>query len=271
VEALEPEATELFLQLDWAVAETQVFLERCQERSDAVFTQLFHLVARTLLAPFVSQTSINGYVKRTCIPTYFSLFFLIFLFCFSSAKESVMKTPKEILFFYFSLQMEERTLSPVAFSSSSSSSSCVPSVDVVVVVVWGGMRRPTGLVIGRPLGRIHAHAQTRQSDRRDIFFFDTIQRSSSSSFFYPGPITKNERTNANKRGEEKLFNHGLVYISSRLFLPPTYFVFSFTGKKKSNPELTNKGEVEHLEGPIKRMKKKTFFFLTNKQPNLKFV
>jgi hypothetical protein len=124
----------------------------------------------------------------------------------------------------------------------------------------------------RPNPRTHTD-KTRQSDRRDIFFFDTIQRtsSSSSSFFYPGPITTNERTNANKRGEEKLFNHGLVYISSRLFLPPTYFVFSFTGKKKSNPELTNKGEVEHLEGPIKRMKKKTFFFLTNKQPNLKFV
>ncbi|XP_046440293.1 protein-L-histidine N-pros-methyltransferase-like isoform X2 [Daphnia pulex] len=64
VEALEPEAAELFLQLDWADAETQVFLERCQERSDAVFTQLFHLVARTLLAPFVSQTSINGILRR---------------------------------------------------------------------------------------------------------------------------------------------------------------------------------------------------------------
>ena len=60
VEALEPQAAELFLQLDYTDAETQVFLERCQERSDAVFTQLFHLVARTLLAPFVSQTSING-------------------------------------------------------------------------------------------------------------------------------------------------------------------------------------------------------------------
>lgn len=60
--AVEPEAAELFLQLDSSDAETQVFLERCQERSDAVFTQLFHLVARTLLAPFVSQTSINGWV-----------------------------------------------------------------------------------------------------------------------------------------------------------------------------------------------------------------
>jgi hypothetical protein len=112
----------------------------------------------------------------------------------------------------------------------------------------------------RPNPRTHTD-KTRQSDRRDIFFFDTIQRtsSSSSSFFYPGPITTNERTNANKRGEEKLFNHGLVYISSRLFLPPTYLFF-FHRKKKSNPELTNKGEVEHLEGPIKRMKKKNPFF-----------
>jgi hypothetical protein len=84
----------------------------------------------------------------------------------------------------------------------------------------------------RPNPRTHTD-KTRQSDRRDIFFFDTIQRtsSSSSSFFYPGPITTNERTNANKRGEEKLFNHGLVYISSRLFLPPTYFVFLSPEKK----------------------------------------
>ena len=58
--SVEPEAGQLFVQLDHSDAETQVFLERCQERSDAVFTQLFHLVARTLLAPFVSQTSING-------------------------------------------------------------------------------------------------------------------------------------------------------------------------------------------------------------------
>nr|CAH0100853.1 unnamed protein product [Daphnia galeata] len=65
VGTLEPEAAELFLQLDSTDAETQVFLERCQERSDAVFTQLFHLVARTLLAPFVSQTSINGYVNSS--------------------------------------------------------------------------------------------------------------------------------------------------------------------------------------------------------------
>lgn len=62
VGALEPEAAELFLQLDSTDAETQVFLERCQERSDAVYPQLFHMVARTLLAPFVSQTSVNGYV-----------------------------------------------------------------------------------------------------------------------------------------------------------------------------------------------------------------
>ncbi len=98
VEALEPEAAELFLQLDWADAETQVFLERCQERSDAVFTQLFHLVARTLLAPSVSQTSINGYVKRTCIPTYFSLFFLIFLFC---VWHILLRYDPALFFFFF--------------------------------------------------------------------------------------------------------------------------------------------------------------------------
>ena len=95
-----PEAGKLFLQLDSTDPETQVFLERCQERSDAVFTQLFHLVARTLLAPFVSQTSINGWVslivsifspfrmgqpisrvmnRTVCHRFFFLLFFLLFL------------------------------------------------------------------------------------------------------------------------------------------------------------------------------------------------
>ena len=95
-----PEAGKLFLQLDSTDPETQVFLERCQERSDAVFTQLFHLVARTLLAPFVSQTSINGWVslivsifspfrmgqpisrvmnRTVCHRFFFLLFFLLFV------------------------------------------------------------------------------------------------------------------------------------------------------------------------------------------------
>ena len=55
-----PEDGDVFVQLSPADEETQLFLARCQERSEAVFTQLFHLAARTFLAPFVSQTSING-------------------------------------------------------------------------------------------------------------------------------------------------------------------------------------------------------------------
>ena len=54
------EDRQLHVRLNADDAETVRFLEGCQESSDAVWTQLFHLVARTLLSPFVSQTSVNG-------------------------------------------------------------------------------------------------------------------------------------------------------------------------------------------------------------------
>ena len=54
------EDRQLLVRLNANDAETVRFLEGCQENSDAVWTQLFHLVARTLLSPFVSQTSVNG-------------------------------------------------------------------------------------------------------------------------------------------------------------------------------------------------------------------
>jgi hypothetical protein len=54
------EDRQLLIRLNADDAETVRFLEGCQESSDAVWTQLFHLVARTLLSPFVSQTSVNG-------------------------------------------------------------------------------------------------------------------------------------------------------------------------------------------------------------------
>ena len=41
-------------------ADTLAFLDGCQEQSNAVFTQMWHLLARTFLSFFVTQTSING-------------------------------------------------------------------------------------------------------------------------------------------------------------------------------------------------------------------
>ena len=118
------------------------------------------------------------------------------------------------------------------------------------------MRRPTGLVIGRPLGRIHAHTDKTVRQTRHIllrydpalFFF--------SFFFHPSD--NNERTNKReqKRKKEKekknyLITDLCIFPRGSSFLPHILFFFQ---KKKSNPELTNKGEVEHLEGPIKRKK-----------------
>ena len=40
------------------------FLYPPHEGSEAVFTQLVHLVGRTVLAPFLSQTSVNGWVLK---------------------------------------------------------------------------------------------------------------------------------------------------------------------------------------------------------------
>jgi len=45
-------------------ADTLAFLDGCQEQSNAVFTQMWHLLARTFLSFFVTQTSINGFLGR---------------------------------------------------------------------------------------------------------------------------------------------------------------------------------------------------------------
>ena len=52
----------LLLVLDASDAATEAFLEACRDASDAVLTQLWHLVARTCMAPFLTQTAINGSV-----------------------------------------------------------------------------------------------------------------------------------------------------------------------------------------------------------------
>ena len=41
-------------------AETKEFLENCYEKSDWLFTQLYHLMFKALLRWFMTQTSING-------------------------------------------------------------------------------------------------------------------------------------------------------------------------------------------------------------------
>jgi len=53
----------LFLQCDQEKG-TDLFLENCQEKSDEIFSQLFHSVARPLLSFFMAQTSINGLLNR---------------------------------------------------------------------------------------------------------------------------------------------------------------------------------------------------------------
>ncbi|MBN3277755.1 METL9 protein, partial [Polyodon spathula] len=44
--------------------ETQAFLNRSAEKSGCLFTQLYHSFVSTLFSPFVSRTSINGYLGR---------------------------------------------------------------------------------------------------------------------------------------------------------------------------------------------------------------
>ncbi|XP_045192479.1 protein-L-histidine N-pros-methyltransferase-like isoform X2 [Mercenaria mercenaria] len=52
-----------FLQLDQD-SETMDFLENCYEKSDWVFMQIYHSVAKSLLSWFMENTSINGWLGR---------------------------------------------------------------------------------------------------------------------------------------------------------------------------------------------------------------
>ena len=60
LEAVTPSIRSKFVQLDAEDEQTLRFLNQCHEKSDAVFTQLWHLLAKTIMSPFVAQTSING-------------------------------------------------------------------------------------------------------------------------------------------------------------------------------------------------------------------
>jgi len=41
--------------------ETKEFLENCKEKSDQLFTQLFHSIVKLMLSWTMNKTSINGY------------------------------------------------------------------------------------------------------------------------------------------------------------------------------------------------------------------
>ena len=60
---MDAEVARLLLVLDASDAETAIFLDACRDASDAVFTQLWHLVARTCMSPFLTQTAVNGSVQ----------------------------------------------------------------------------------------------------------------------------------------------------------------------------------------------------------------
>lgn len=50
--------------------ETEEFLEICYEKADWIFTQIWNALVRSLLSWFMSNTSINGYLKRGSMFVY---------------------------------------------------------------------------------------------------------------------------------------------------------------------------------------------------------
>ena len=55
--------------------ETKEFIENCKEKSDQLFTQLFHSVVKCILSFAMSKTSING-----CVETRSYFIFVITLY-----------------------------------------------------------------------------------------------------------------------------------------------------------------------------------------------
>ena len=54
-----PEHSALFVPLS-ADAQTEEFLAQCHEKSDWLFTQLWHTLVKSILTLFMTQTSVNG-------------------------------------------------------------------------------------------------------------------------------------------------------------------------------------------------------------------
>lgn len=57
------ELQEKFVQLE-ADNDTLVFLEQSEDKSDWIFTQIWHSLAKAVLSLFMTQTSINGWLQR---------------------------------------------------------------------------------------------------------------------------------------------------------------------------------------------------------------
>ncbi|XP_037086028.1 methyltransferase-like protein 9 [Pollicipes pollicipes] len=60
---VDPSHAELFLPLG-VDDETEAFLERCHEKSDWIFSQLWHSVVKAVLTVFMTHTSVNGLLRR---------------------------------------------------------------------------------------------------------------------------------------------------------------------------------------------------------------
>ncbi|XP_043229123.1 protein-L-histidine N-pros-methyltransferase-like [Amphibalanus amphitrite] len=58
-----PEHSALFLPLS-ADSQTEEFLAQCHEKSDWLFTQLWHTLVKSILTLFMTQTSVNGLLRR---------------------------------------------------------------------------------------------------------------------------------------------------------------------------------------------------------------
>ncbi|XP_054287694.1 protein-L-histidine N-pros-methyltransferase-like [Macrosteles quadrilineatus] len=58
-----PEMRRIFLQLSMD-QETLKFLDNCNDKSDALLTQIWHSIVKTLLRWFLTQTDINGLLGR---------------------------------------------------------------------------------------------------------------------------------------------------------------------------------------------------------------
>ena len=62
LEDFSPDLCDKFVQFHEDV-ETKVFLDNCYAKSDWLLTQMYHLLAKSLLSWFMNTTSINGSVN----------------------------------------------------------------------------------------------------------------------------------------------------------------------------------------------------------------
>ncbi|XP_018324442.1 methyltransferase-like protein 9 [Agrilus planipennis] len=77
---LSSEITSHFVQLN-VDEETSCFLKQSEEKSDWIFTQLWHSIAKVLLGWFMTQTSVNGWLERGSMFVLSHLQFLSLMSC----------------------------------------------------------------------------------------------------------------------------------------------------------------------------------------------